>query len=108
MSEMDEYRKATVEAELARARFLSTLDTAKHRLSASRLKARAQAAVVEALQDSGKQARSAVVRHPFALGTAVAAILAFLFRRPLTALFKRLYVFGRDKYRARNLSEDQS
>jgi len=53
--------------------------------------------VVEALQDSGKQARSAVVRHPVALAATLTAIIALIFRRPLTALSKRLYVFGRDK-----------
>jgi hypothetical protein len=106
MADIEEYRKASLEADLARARFLGTLDVAKSRLSASRLKARAQALVVEALQDSGKQARSAVVRHPFALGTALAAIIALIFRRPLAALFKRLYVFGRDKYNSIRQSED--
>jgi hypothetical protein len=106
VTDMEEYRKASAEADLARARFLGTLDIAKNRLSASRLKARTQAMIVEALQDSGKQARSAVVRHPFALATALTTIIALIFRRPLTALFKRLYVFGRDKYRTRYLSED--
>ncbi|HEX7782103.1 MAG TPA: hypothetical protein VF509_04795 [Sphingobium sp.] len=91
---------------MARARFLGSLDIAKSRLSASRLKARAQALVVEALQDSGKQARSAVVRHPFALGAFLTAVIAFIFRRPLTALFKRLYVLGRDKYQSIRHSED--
>ena len=106
MADMEDYRKASAEADLARARFLGTLDIAKSRLSASRLKARAQTLVVEALQDSGKQARSAVVRHPVALAATLTAIIALIFRRPLTALFKRLYVFGRDKYDSIRHSED--
>lgn len=106
MSDMDDYRKASAEADVARQRFLSTFGLARNRLSVSRLKSRAQAALVEALQDSGKQARSVVTRHRFALGGALLAAIVFVFRRPLTALFKRLYVFGRDKYRERKLSED--
>jgi hypothetical protein len=108
MTKEEEYRAAALKAQASRLLFADALARARARLSPDRLKADTQAAINRAVQDGRKQARNAVRRHPLAIGLSLAALGAFLFRRPLMALSRRLYVLGQDLFSARSHLEDET
>jgi hypothetical protein len=102
----EQYQQAEERARIARVRFMGALSVARSRVTPARLKANAQAKLSQATSHAASRARATVVRHPFTTGSVLAALAAWLFRRPLGALSRHLFVRGRDWYRAR-ISEDE-
>jgi hypothetical protein len=94
------YREACERADAARGRLTLSADAAKDRITPARmkqdLKDKSSDAVKNGIARLGAKAR----QRPVAIGAAVAAFGLFLARRPLTALFGRLYV------RLKNASTD--
>ncbi|CAN5450067.1 hypothetical protein BH10PSE14_BH10PSE14_17680 [soil metagenome] len=107
MTDEEKYRAATLRAETSRLLLADAWSTARERVSSERLKADAQARLKWAVDEGRAQARAAIRRHPLAIGLGAAGLLTFLFRRPLMALSRRLFVLGRNGFRARNISEDE-
>lgn len=92
MTEGTSYSDACKRAEDARHRFLATSQEARERITPARLKKDAVGKVKSAFKDGVASAGNAIQQRPIATGAAVSAFALFLARRPLTALFKRLYV----------------
>ncbi|PZU60117.1 MAG: hypothetical protein DI547_03490 [Sphingobium sp.] len=100
MTPEERYLEADARAESERARFLTALGTAKSRFAPARLKSDAQAQALLATRRAGEQAQAFVGRHPVATGGVIAGLTAWLLRRPIAALSRRLFVLCRDRYRA--------
>lgn len=84
--EIEDVRAANARADAARARFLGALAFARNRASPARIK---QDVVESAKNQIGKveqDVQATVRRHPVAITSALAAIAALLFRKPLSAL----------------------
>ncbi len=83
--EPNDVRAANARAEAARARFRGALAFTRNRASPARIK---QDVVDGAKARIGKVERdvqTSVRRHPVAISSALAAMLALLFRKPLSA-----------------------
>ncbi|EQB30704.1 hypothetical protein [Sphingobium ummariense] len=93
MSGEADYKAATARAREARAHFLTSAQAARDRITPARLKQDAQAQAADVVGRMAAKAR----QRPIAIGTAAAALLAYLARRPLAALFGRLYVRLRNR-----------
>lgn len=102
----EHYLQAEERARIAHARFLGALSVARARVAPARLKADVQAKLSEAASEAASRTRATAARHPFAIGALIAAFTAWLFRRPLGALSRHLFVLGRNRRRAR-ISEDE-
>lgn len=92
MSGVVRYREAVARAEAAKHSLMSSAQAAKARITPARLKQDATTKVVEAAMDGMAYAAATARQRPAMTGAAGAAILLFLARRPLAALFRRLYV----------------
>lgn len=95
------YRRAEVEADLARSSFLLALDKARSRLRPKSLKQD----VDRKINDTADGAKAAAIetarQHPFILGGSLAIVMALLFRRPLMALSRKARVLIQDAWEAR-------
>ncbi|MFD2428420.1 hypothetical protein ACFSUK_09985 [Sphingobium scionense] len=90
------YRAATERAAHLRSQAFLSLADAKARIAPYRLKADVEAKVT-ATALNGVAYVGAKVRRRVATGAAATGIVLFLFRRPLTALFGRLFVRLRNR-----------
>ena len=102
MTAEEQYQRANVEVEQKKAALRSSAAAAKARLSPARLKEDAKHKVVGRLQQAKSTAMAQVNERPVATGAAAGALAIYLFRRPLSALFRRIYV------RVTNRTPDQS
>lgn len=92
MSGALQYREAVARAEAAKQSLISSAQAARARITPARLKQDATTKVVDAAMDGMAYAAATARQRPAMVGAAGAAILLFLVRRPLAALFGRLYV----------------
>ncbi len=90
------YREACERADAARGRFQLTREEAKARVSPARLKQDVKDKASGAVKNGVVRLVAKVEQRPVAVGAAAAAFGLFLVRRPLTALFRRLYVRFQD------------
>ncbi|WP_242123029.1 hypothetical protein [Sphingobium sp. Sx8-8] len=102
MSQEEAYRAASTRADERKAAFLNSAQAAKARIAPARLKQDAKDKATETLLDGAAYAAAKVQQRPTATAAATAALGLYLFRRPLGALFRRLYV------RINNRKEDTS
>ncbi len=102
MTAEEQYQRANVEVEQKKAAFRSSATSVKARLSPARLKQDAKHKMSDGLHKIGSTAVVQVTERPVATGAAVGALAIYLFRRPLSALFQRIYV------RVTNRTPDQS
>lgn len=98
MTQEEKYRDAALVAEARKTQFLADMCVTKARLSPERLKANAKAGALNAVYGVGAGASDTVKRHPFATAGVAAAGLAFVLRRPLMALSRRLTVLVRSRF----------
>lgn len=92
------YRAACERADIAKSRLDLTAADAKARVSPARLRQDVKDRARDAVSNSVAQVAAKAQQHPVAIGAAATAFGLFLFRRPLTALFGRLYVRFRDRH----------
>lgn len=97
MSREQAYRAATEQASALRIQALNSLTDARARIAPARLKADAEAKVTATALDGIAYVGAKVQQRPVATGAAATGLILFLFRRPLTALFGRLYVRLRNR-----------
>ena len=90
------YREACERADAARGRFQLTQEEAKARVSPARLKQDVKDKVNDAVLNGAAQAAAKAHQRPIPVGAAATAFGLFLARRPLTALFRKLYVRFQD------------
>ncbi|MEC3949818.1 hypothetical protein [Sphingobium sp. HWE2-09] len=90
------YREACERADAARGRFQLTSEQAKARVSPARLKQDVKVKASGIVKNGAARLGSKVQQRPVAVGAAATALGLFLARRPLTALFRRLYVRFQD------------
>ncbi|HKT76830.1 MAG TPA: hypothetical protein VJQ78_08850 [Sphingobium sp.] len=102
MTEQQRYRQAAADAERKKAAFLSSAAAAKARIAPARLKEDVKQRAADGWASGKAQVAAQVQERPVAFGAAGAALLLYLFRRPLSALFRRAYV------RIRNHSPEKS
>lgn len=95
------YKRAEVEADLARSSFLLALDTARSRLRPGALKQDVERKIGDTVDGAKTAAVETARHHPFILGGTVAVVLALLFRRPLMALSRKARVLIQDAWQAR-------
>lgn len=86
------FQEACLRADAARAQMLDSATAARARVAPARLKQDVMDKAGDAVKNGLAQAAVQAQQRPFALGAAVAAFGLFLARRPLAALFTRLYV----------------
>ncbi|HAF42691.1 MAG TPA: hypothetical protein DCG90_13150 [Sphingobium sp.] len=91
------YRAASARAEEQRARLAQSAQAAATRIAPARLKRDAVSKLTSTALDGAAYAAAKVQQRPVAIGAAAAAFGLFLARRPLAALFGRLYVRFRNK-----------
>jgi hypothetical protein len=92
MTEQTSYQAAIARAEAAKARFHRSAQEAKARIAPARLKQDVKAKIGGAAKNSVARVGDKARKNPVAVGAAGAAILLLFARRPVTALFRRLYV----------------
>lgn len=92
MNREDAYRAASAQAEARKSAFLSSAQAARARVAPARLKQDARDKATETLLDGAAYAAAKVQQRPTATAAAVAALGIYLMRRPLGALFRRIYV----------------
>lgn len=96
------YRAACDRADTAKGRLQLTAEEAKARITPARLKQDAKDKASGAVRGGIARIAAKAQQRPVAIGAAATAFGLFLFRRPLAALFGRLYV------RFRNIDADIS
>lgn len=92
MSPEERYAEANGEAARKKAAFVSSAATAKARLSPARLKQDVKDKAFNSVQKGKTKIAATVQRRPLAAGAAATALTLYLFRRPVSALLKRMYV----------------
>ncbi len=97
MKTEDRYRASVLRARSARARFMQEVAAAKRRLAPQSLKAEARAATARAVQSAKAEVRATAAAHPIAIGAGASALILLIFRKPLTALSRYLYVRWQDR-----------
>ena len=95
------YRRAEVEADLARSSFLLALDRARSRLHPKSLKHDIDRKINDTADGAKTAAMETARQHPFILGGTAAVVMALLFRRPLMALSRKARVLIQDAWQAR-------
>lgn len=95
------YRRAEVEADLARSSFLLALDRARSRLHPRALKQDIERKISDTANGAKSAAVGTVRNHPFILSGSLAVVIALVFRRPLSALSRRARVLIQDAWKAR-------
>ena len=86
------YREACARADAARNQLLASATIAKDRVTPARLKQDVTARMWGAVKGSTVNAVAAAQQRPVAIGAALTGFALYLARRPLAALFGRLYV----------------
>ena len=86
------YQAAVARAEHAKAQFRQSAQDAKARIAPARLKQDVKDKISGAAKRSVARVGDKARKNPVAVGAAGTALLLFLARRPLTALFRRIYV----------------
>lgn len=79
-------RAANARADAARARFRGALAFARNRASPARIKSDVVDGAMVRIGKVERQVQAKVRRHPVAISSAFAAVLALIFRKPLSAL----------------------
>lgn len=97
MTTQERYAEAVVEAERRKVALKSSAAAAKSRIAPARLKQDIKLRAVDGLKNGSAQLAANVSERPIAYGAAGAALLFYLFRRPVSALFKRAYVRIRNR-----------
>ena len=97
MSRKIAYREASARADAARARLLASADAARARVAPARLKQDMKDGIGGATKDGIALVAAKAQQRPVAIGAAAGAFGLFLCRRPLAALFRRLYVRFRNQ-----------
>ena len=92
MNREKQYLQASTHAAQKKVAFLSSAAATKARLSPARLKQDVKHKAVEGLLNGSSHAVAKVNEHPVAVAAGGGALLLYLFRRPLSALFGRMYV----------------
>ncbi|BBD97985.1 hypothetical protein SAMIE_1014860 [Sphingobium amiense] len=92
MTQETSYRAAVARAEAARAQLRQSAHDAGARIAPARLKQDVKAKISGAVKNSVARVGDKARKNPVAVGAAGAAILLYFARRPVTALFRRLYV----------------
>lgn len=92
MSEEDAYHRAATRADLAKANFLSSITAAKARLSPAHLKQDVKHKISETVSNGRESFATHAKAHPIAVGSAAGAVVLYLLRKPLAALYRRLHV----------------
>lgn len=92
MNRVEAYHAAHARAERAKAAFLESLSGTKARITPARLKSDARQKVTETVMNGAAGAAARVRERPVAFGAAAGALIIFLARKPLAALFRLLYV----------------
>lgn len=92
MNQEDAYRAASARADQRKAAFLSSAQAVKARVTPARLKQDAKDKATETLLDGAAYAAAKVQQRPTATAAAMAALGIYLMRRPIGALFRRIYV----------------
>ena len=92
MSLEERYAQATAEAAHKKAAFLCSTAAVKARVSPARLKQDAKQKVAVGMSNGSAYVAAKVQERPVAAGAAASALLLYMFRRPLWALFRRTYV----------------
>ncbi|MEJ7927665.1 hypothetical protein WG908_12975 [Sphingobium sp. AN641] len=97
MSSEEAYRAATERAEARRAALLDSIAAATARVTPARLRADAKDKVTQGMMALGTKTGDMVRDRPVMVAATASALVAYLARRPIAALFKRLYVRVRDR-----------
>lgn len=97
MNSENAYRAATERAEARRAALVESLTVARARVTPARLGADARDKLAQTVVTVGTKASDTVRDRPVVTAAAVAALCAYLARRPIAALLGRLYVRVRDR-----------
>ena len=92
MSPEEQYRQARAQAEQRKAAFLSSATAAKARVAPARLKEDARHKLGDSLTDGKAYVEAKFHERPIAMSAAAGALALYLFRKPLWALFKPVYV----------------
>lgn len=92
MSLEERYVQATARAEQQKAVFLSSAAAAKARLAPARLKEDLKQKAVDGVLNGSAYVAAKAHQRPIAFGAAAGALVLYLFRRPISALFGRMYV----------------
>ncbi|HEX7741724.1 MAG TPA: hypothetical protein VF442_04720, partial [Sphingobium sp.] len=92
MSPEEQYRQASAQAERRKAELLSSAAAVKARIAPARLKQDVRQKAAESLAEGGAYIAAKATQRPVAVGAAAGALLLYVFRRPLSALFGRIYV----------------
>lgn len=99
------YRKAELEAKVARGDFLRSVDEAKERLAPGRLKDDAVRQLRQTADNIRQDAIGTVRRHPLLVGGVVATVTGWILRKPLMALSRTAGVSMRKAWDARKNQE---
>ena len=92
MSLEERYAQATADAAQKQAALLCSAAAVKERISPARLKQDARQKIADGMSNGSAYVTAQVQERPVAAGAAVGALLLYMFRRPLWALFRRTYV----------------
>ncbi|EPR16603.1 hypothetical protein M527_20215 [Sphingobium indicum IP26] len=92
MKREEAYRDAAARADARKAALLSSALAAKARVAPARLKQDAKDKATETLTGGVAHAAAQVRQRPAASAAAAGALAFYLLRRPLGALFRRIYV----------------
>lgn len=92
MTARQEYLVAVQNAEAKKESFLANAQIARARVSPSRLKNDAKAKISHAVGAGRDKAKDTAQTYPVAVGFAGVGIVAYLFRRPICRLSRRLWV----------------
>lgn len=92
MNATERYLQAKASAEQKKAQFLSSASRARTRIAPARLKQDVKQKAADGLSNGCDYVSAKVRERPVAAGAAAAALMIYIFRRPLSALFKRTYV----------------
>ncbi len=106
MSKAEDYQTVSEEARLKRSAFVASAAAAKARIAPARLRADLYENMAQSLSDTSAKAKATMRERPFATAAAATALIAFFARRPIGALFQRLYVRVKDRRNARKSETD--
>lgn len=100
-SDVEKVEAAGERAAASRQHLLASIDTTRTRLTPARLKADALGSAKTALTSAGREIIAHARAHPVRIGFGVAALLAWLLRRPIIAhapgLLQRTYGWAAGK-----------
>ena len=92
MSRIDLYRMATARAQSQRAALMASAADAKARIAPARLKSDVKEKLVTTISDVGQSVADTARARPVAATAVALGLVAWFARRPIAALFGRLFV----------------